>query len=61
MIKAFFDSFIVTFFGRNKATRKDYETWARIEYRNDYQHALYHMERYGQGPSYSTGKKGINT
>lgn len=52
MTKAFFDSFIATLFGGSKATRSDYETWARIEYRNDYEHALYHMERYGRGPTY---------
>lgn len=59
MTKEFFDGFLVTLFGRKTATtrRSDYETWARIEYRGDYDYALYHMEQYGRGPSYNSTQK----
>tara|TARA_B100000900_G_scaffold135565_1_gene114774 strand:+ start:2320 stop:2520 length:201 start_codon:yes stop_codon:yes gene_type:complete len=62
MTKEFFESFLVTLFGRKTAkqtTSNDYETWARIEYRDDYDYALYHMQTYGRGPSYNSAVKGI--
>lgn len=46
-----FFSGLINVFTAKSTKEKDFETWAKTEYRNDWQYAYNHMLKTGTGPS----------